>query len=63
VLEIGDRLRDRGLGHCELDCGLSHAAGLCDGEQNVQVAQLDPPTDPIAPMHEDPYPNGYDPIE
>jgi hypothetical protein len=26
VLEIGDRLRDRGLGHCELDRGLSHAA-------------------------------------
>jgi hypothetical protein len=50
MLERCDRLRDGGLRHAEMVAGLGHAAVLGDGEQDVQIAQPDPPADPTVPV-------------
>ena len=42
VLEFADRARDDGMGYGQLACRLGHAAELCDGDKDMQIAQLDP---------------------
>ena len=52
MLQRGNRLRDRGLRHAEMRAGLGHAAVLDDREQDMQVTQPHPPTDPAVPIRE-----------
>ena len=51
VLQFADRARDDRVRDSELIGRLRHAPGLRHRKQNVQVAQLDPPPDPIVPAH------------
>jgi hypothetical protein len=51
VLQFGDRFGDDRIGHCQSFRRPRHAAGIGDRERNVKVAQLDPATDPIRPLH------------
>ena len=49
VFEIGNRLRHRGLRHREIGRGFSHAAPLRHGHEDMQIAQLQSPSDPLVP--------------
>src|SRR5437588_3236245 len=51
MFELGNQLRDGGLGHVEAACRFPHAAGLDDGHQYVQVSQFKPAPDAIIPRH------------
>src|ERR1700726_1405273 len=51
VLQLADRARDDRVRDGEFIRRLRHAPGLCDRKQNVQIAQFDPPSDPIVPAH------------
>src|SRR5215472_12634844 len=51
VLQLGDGTRDDRMGNCKLLRCLCHASRLSDREEDVQVAELDPPSDPIIPAH------------
>src|SRR5438067_305181 len=45
MLHIGNRFRYRGLRDRQIFCGFGHAPSLHDGEQNVQIAQLQSASD------------------
>ena len=51
VLQIADRARDDRVGDGKFIRRLRHAPGLRHRKQNVQIAQFDPPSDPIVPAH------------
>src|SRR5262245_62996910 len=53
MLEVGDGLRDDRLRDGKPLRRLGHAPRLGDSEKDVQVAQLDASTDPVAPRHGD----------
>src|SRR5262245_11276611 len=51
VFQIRNRFRNVGLRGVQVTCRLSHAAGLHDSPEDVQVLQLDPASDAIAHLH------------
>ena len=51
MLQVGNRLGHDRVGDRKLPCGLGHVSALHDREQNMQVAQLEPPPDSIIPLH------------
>ncbi len=51
VLQIGNRFCYDGVGNGKLPCGLGHVSTLHDCEKNMQVAQFEPPSYAIIPLH------------
>jgi hypothetical protein len=51
VLHIGDRFGHRGLRYREIGRSLRHTAALDHSNQNMQVSQLETPSDTIGPLH------------
>jgi hypothetical protein len=51
LFEIGDRLGNGWLGHVELDSCPSHAAGLDDGHQDIEIVQFEAASNAIGPRH------------
>ena len=50
VFKMGDRRGNGGLRHIEGDRRLPHAAGLNDGEENIQVSQPETAADTVVPL-------------
>ncbi len=50
-LHIGDRFGDRRLRYGEASAGFGNPALFHDGQQDIQVAQLEPAKDAIIPFH------------
>src|SRR5215467_681958 len=51
MLQFRDRSGDGGLSAVEAFRRLSHAAGLHDGHENVQLVQLKAASDAVTPLH------------
>ena len=51
ALEIGNRLRNSRLGYRQLGGSLPHASELRHCLQDVEVSQLEPPSDALIPWH------------
>ena len=50
TLKAGNRFRDRLLGHAEMCGSLGHAAPFHDSGKDLEIAQLQPPTDAVLPV-------------
>ena len=52
LFQVSDRLGHCRLRHVEGRGGLAHAAGLNDGQQNIDVAQFEAAADPVVPLRD-----------
>ena len=52
MFQLDDGLGNSGLGGVETLCRLSHAAGLNDRQQNIEVTQFQAALGAIVPRHE-----------
>src|SRR5437764_10660405 len=55
MLHIRDRPRNGRLGNRKPRCRFRHAAGLSDGEKDMQIAELEPASNAVVPIHSGPY--------
>ena len=52
LFQVSDRLGHCRLRHVEGRGGLAHAAGLNDGQQNIDVPQFEAAADPVVPLRD-----------